>query len=192
MRAVTLILAVLLLAPSGNLQAQLRPGQRVRFTAPGVFSATGAVTVVAVGTDTLVVRGESNTWRVPIGAMTKLEGNWGRKPNTATGALVGLLVGLVAGSVTGQVIGAKTHECESELMFASCMTDGGTSGDVAGQLLAGAWGSAVGAAVGAAFGALIGASIKTERWEEVPLDRLRVSFAPQRDGRFALAASVRF
>ena len=36
------------------------------------------------------------------------------------------------------------------------------------------------------------ASIKTDRWEEVPLDRLRVSFAPQRDARFALGFSVSF
>jgi hypothetical protein len=48
-------------------------------------------------------------------------------------------------------------------------------------------------AVPSAFvGGIIGAFIKTDRWEEVPLDRLRVSFAPQRDGRFALGLSVAF
>ncbi len=31
-----------------------------------------------------------------------------------------------------------------------------------------------------------------DRWQEVPLDRLRVSVAPQRDGRFGLGLSVRF
>jgi hypothetical protein len=39
---------------------------------------------------------------------------------------------------------------------------------------------------------MVGGSIKTDRWREVPLDRLRVGFAPQRDGRFGLGASVRF
>ncbi len=45
---------------------------------------------------------------------------------------------------------------------------------------------------GAGLGALVGLLIKTDRWEEVPLNRFRVSFAPQRDGRFALGASVSF
>ena len=47
-------------------------------------------------------------------------------------------------------------------------------------------------ALGAGIGAIVGALIKTDRWEEVPLDRLRVSFVPQRGGRFALGLSVRF
>ncbi len=34
--------------------------------------------------------------------------------------------------------------------------------------------------------------IKTERWEEIPLERLRLGLAPQRDGGFALGFSVRF
>lgn len=47
-------------------------------------------------------------------------------------------------------------------------------------------------AAGALLGALIGATMKTERWVSVPLDELRVSFGPQRDGRFGFGASVRF
>jgi hypothetical protein len=45
---------------------------------------------------------------------------------------------------------------------------------------------------GAIVGSVVGALVKSERWEEVPLDRLRVSIAPQRDGRFALGMSVVF
>jgi hypothetical protein len=45
---------------------------------------------------------------------------------------------------------------------------------------------------GAAVGLVVGAFTKTDRWEEVPLDRLRVSIVPQRDGRFALGVSVSF
>ena len=48
-----------------------------------------------------------------------------------------------------------------------------------------------GAIVGAA-GGIVGYFIKTDRWEEIPLERLRVSLAPQRDGGFALGFSVRF
>jgi hypothetical protein len=46
--------------------------------------------------------------------------------------------------------------------------------------------------VGAGVGALIGTAIKTERWQEVPLDRVRVSFGPQRNGRFGFGLSVSF
>ena len=54
-------------------------------------------------------------------------------------------------------------------------------------------GAAVGiGAVGAVVGALAGAFTKTDRWEEVPLDRLRVSFVPQRDGGFGVGLSVSF
>ena len=35
---------------------------------------------------------------------------------------------------------------------------------------------------GAGVGAITGAFIKTDRWKEVPLDRVRVSIAPKRDG----------
>ena len=45
---------------------------------------------------------------------------------------------------------------------------------------------------GGVVGLLGGALIKSERWEEVPLDRLRVNLGPQRDGRWGLGASVRF
>ena len=45
---------------------------------------------------------------------------------------------------------------------------------------------------GALVGALIGSAIRRSRWEVVPLERLRVSLAPQREGRFALGFSVSF
>ncbi len=46
-------------------------------------------------------------------------------------------------------------------------------------------------AIGAVAGGIVGYFIKTDRWEEIPLERLRVSLAPQRDGGFALGFSVR-
>lgn len=54
----------------------------------------------------------------------------------------------------------------------------------------------VGAAVVGAFGGLVGlgvgALIKTERWEEVPLDQLRLSPVPQRDGRLGIGLALKF
>jgi hypothetical protein len=46
--------------------------------------------------------------------------------------------------------------------------------------------------IGVAFGGGIGAVYKTDRWEEVPLDRLRVSIVPLRDGRLGFGLEVRF
>jgi len=47
-------------------------------------------------------------------------------------------------------------------------------------------------AIGAVAGGIVGYFIKTDRWEEIPLEGLRVSLAPQPDGGFALGFSVRF
>jgi hypothetical protein len=47
--------------------------------------------------------------------------------------------------------------------------------------------------IGAMAGWLVGVPFfKFERWRKVPLDRLRVSVAPQRDGRLRLGASITF
>ncbi len=45
---------------------------------------------------------------------------------------------------------------------------------------------------GAIIGMGIGAMVKSDRWQEVPLDRLQVRIVPQLDGRFVLGLSVVF
>jgi hypothetical protein len=39
---------------------------------------------------------------------------------------------------------------------------------------------------------MFGTLLKTDRWEEVPLDRLRVSYDPHKHGRFALGLAYSF
>ncbi len=96
---------------------------------------------------------------------------------------------LVLGLVAGGFVGAKTYEppppppCEGW-----CFNVLPDLGWVPRMFI----GAAIGAGIGAVTGALVGFANKTEQWEEAPPDRLRVSFAPQRDGRFALGVSVRF
>jgi hypothetical protein len=46
--------------------------------------------------------------------------------------------------------------------------------------------------VGGILGGIAGAASSHEGWVQVPLDRLRVSFAPHRDGKFALGMVVSF
>ncbi len=53
-------------------------------------------------------------------------------------------------------------------------------------------GGVIGGLGGLVTGAFIGLAIQTDRWQEVPLDRFRVSLGPQRDGGFGFGASVRF
>jgi hypothetical protein len=50
----------------------------------------------------------------------------------------------------------------------------------------------IGAALGGLVGLAIGSNIKTDRWEEVPLEQLHVSVTPQRNNGFAFAFSVSF
>jgi hypothetical protein len=100
---------------------------------------------------------------------TGLKSNW----------LLGGIVGGVAGFTIGYVgTMATTEETSGGVLFTR-EEGAGMTGSMVGLL-------------GFGIGALIGAFVKTDRWEATPLDRLRVSFAPQRDGRFALGLSISF
>ncbi len=66
-----------------------------------------------------------------------------------------------------------------------CLGDLGPGANVAA-------GGVIGGLGGLVTRAFIGLEIQTDRWVDVPLDRLRVSVGPQRDGRYGLGASVRF
>ncbi len=183
MRRATLLIAVLALTPRSTVTAQLlvplQPGDRVRITAPDVFPIVDPVTVVAVEADTLVVQHDPRTWRVPRRAITRLEVSLGRKSNAGRGAKIGALVLGIPGVITGLAI--------SEICIVMCtQLSSGERVQLAALL------GAIGAGTGALIGAVIGSAIRPERWVDLPLDQLRVTFAPQRDGRFALGLSVGF
>ena len=164
-------LAVLAVAPLTRITAQEPPpvkvGDRVRVTAAlGVRELVG--TYIAVRGDTLELESEATLLAIPMASVTRLEVVGGRKSGLVKGGIVGLMVGVGIGV-------AKVSGCGS--------------GDDCFD--AGLWLSAPPLA-GMLLGGVVGALIKTDRWEEVPLDRLRVSVAPQRDGRFGVGMSVRF
>ena len=46
--------------------------------------------------------------------------------------------------------------------------------------------AALGGVAGAGLGAIIGALVRTERWQDVPVERLRVGLAPQGGIKFGL------
>ncbi len=94
MRRATLLVALLVSTPLTRIAAQetmpVGVGDRVRVTAPGVNS--GAVTVVAVGNDTLVLGSDVSTRGIPIASVTRLEVSRGRG-SSGQGAAIGAAVG---------------------------------------------------------------------------------------------------
>ena len=195
MRPVILLTTVSILAPFTSVIAQeqppVKPGDQVRIiAATGVFNLMGAFTVVAVGADSLVVRREPNTWSVPSAAITRIEVRRG-KSRAVRGALIGGLAGILGGAIIGAASYEEPPPCVPEALF-DC-TDFGLFGPAPdGPTAHAARGAFFGAVAGAAIGGLLGFAMKTHRWVPVPLNRLRVSVGPQRDGRFPFGLSVRF
>jgi hypothetical protein len=105
-----------------------------------------------VGADTIVAR-------LPLACVTQLEVHAGRTSASKSGAIIG---GLTLG-VLFLVANATYYESGEEGY---------------GRYVLGGW--LVGTAIGAGVGWLIGSTIKSDRWEEVPLDQLRVSFGAGR------------
>ncbi len=192
MRPITFLLAILAVAPLTTVAAQelplVIPGWRVRATVPTVDSRRVIGTVVSwqpssadLSLGRLVLEAEEpdhlrGTQTFPIASITKLEVSRGRTKLGpaklgAIGGAIGALVGFVVGGIeTDDPSGADPVFTSEE-------------GALLGAVLFGGAGVFIGAMIG---------EVKVERWGAIPLDRLRVSFAPQRDGRFALGVSVGF
>ena len=143
------------------------PGVRLRVTAPDCELRGQATGFQALRADTLVLE----ITACPLASVTRLDVSRGQKSH----AVVGSLVGAGAGALVGLAMCANTDVC-------GILSDNDIKGEVV----------ATSVVVGGLLGLLVGYLIKTDRWEEVPLERLRVSLAPQRDGGFALGFSVRF
>ncbi len=194
MRPRTFLVAALAVTPFTSITGQQRlpvvPGDRVRVyasqTADGQWGQFVG-RIVGWVPDSVLLRTDDDVNVVaPVASITRLEVSWGRKSHVGRGAAFGALIGIPLGAVVGL---SAYEECVPRGVgwsgVFSCFmapTEGQTA--LIGAILGGAG--------GAILGAILGGTIKTEHWEEVPLDRLRVSFAPQRDGRFAFGLSVRF
>jgi len=183
-------LTVGLLVSVTSLSAQQAPhvevGSRVRVTAIDLGLEKQSATFQGLRGDTLdlfvALRGGSIV-SVPLASVTEFATLQSTSRRTVTGALIGSAVGFSA----GVIVLAVGHEgCEGGGFFSWGRRYCGTASPQA-ELAA-----VAGALVGAGVGAVVGYLIKTDRWEQVSLDRVRVSFAPQRDGGFALGLSVAF
>jgi hypothetical protein len=170
MRAIVL-LTVLLLAPLTDALAQeqpLQPGQRVRVTVGGLSTDKHEDTFRELRGDTLVL----DSVRYRLADLSRLDLYRGSKSNAGTGALMG---GVLTGAL-GLLLGV-----------AYAVGEDWEGIGVGGMLKV----TVVFAAPGAAIGALIGSASKTDKWEEVPLDRLQVGVVPTRRG-FGIGARIAF
>ena len=170
--AVIFVVLACISGPSAAIAAQdtltVTVGERVRVRTLSGATHDGVVGAVSSSTLELRVAGEPVV-SLPLTSIEKLEAQRGQRRSRGKGAVRGLLIGVGAGAALGALVGP------------GCCT---TRGDHA---LVGAIGLGV---LGLGIGVAIGRT--TDRWEEVPLERLRVSLEAQRDGRFALGFSVRF
>jgi hypothetical protein len=172
------VFGIAALFPYSVLPAQepppVEPGDRVRVTAAhGIRNRVG--TLRALNNDSIVL--ENPGLVLPIDSVTQLEVSRGRKSRAGRGALIGLGFGVGIGAAVGFLISQdESGENECRGIEAQCTAIGAASLGL----------------VGAGIGALAGAATKTDRWEEVPLERLRVTFVPQRDGRFGPSVRAAF
>ncbi|MFQ5704178.1 MAG: hypothetical protein ACE5HT_09160 [Gemmatimonadales bacterium] len=162
-----------LLALGSPLSAQTFPltGDRVRVTAPDFGLNNDVRTFLAWRGDTLLL---DNGSPVPLEVVTKLEVHRGHRSKAGVGAIVGAIVG-VAGGAAFAVNRCSIDDCEN-FLYAASVFAGATIGGT------------VGLGVGAGFGSLI----RTDRWEESPIDRRHVGATPQHTGRFRVRLSVAF
>lgn len=193
--SITSFIAVLLSGAFAGLDAQasppIAPGTRVRvfILAPGLPAGKDIKmgTLVALSADTLLLKrvwGQPGLLAVSRASITQLEVSLGQKSNVDKYSVRGLLIGAGAGALLGAVIG-NGFMCSGSGFFACPEKQTGTS-------------MAVGAGVGGVLGFLIGTGIgaakgdEPERWEEVPLEQIRVGVSPQRHDGVMLSASFAF
>ncbi len=174
MRTLPLV-AALVLTPLTDGTAQdlpLQPGQRVRVTVPSLDVSKQETQFQRLSGDTLVFSSAS----YELSDVTRLEAWRGQRSVAGRGALFGF----VGGAAVGAIIGYSMGESEGFCVFAC------TAGQKA------AWGAGIGGGAGTLSGLLIGALTKTDRWESIAVDGLRVSVVPQRGGWLGLGVSLRF
>lgn len=170
----TLLLACASTGPLGHWIEPVVLGDRVRVWAPSVGIEGLVGTVLALQPDTIVIDNDEPLV-LAVSLLTKLEVSRGRQSSARTGGIVGLIGGAVAGAVI--CIASKcslTADSDESNSRSAVFVDE----DLQSVALA----AVLGAAAGYGVGVLIGSTIKVDRWEEIPLDMLRVTRAPRPGG----------
>jgi hypothetical protein len=167
MRLGTLLAMFVLASPTDAVAQELplQPGQRVRVTTvPSRHLVGYDGTFQQVHGDTLILESMS----LLLSDVMRLDAHKG----TRTSVLLGMVLGLPIGAGVGYLVGTGADEA------------GGLEG------MAELVGAVVGGVIGLFAGGALGAT-SVDKWEEVPLDRLRVSVVPTYRG-VGLGASFAF
>ena len=154
--------AVILCVPlSGHSQQEaavvFSEGSRVRLTVDQESNRlTGILDRIASDTLWVVSGDPASVSAYPLETIEALEVVTGSKPSVWQGALIGAGVGLATGLILDAAAGCKEPGCNEpweDPTFAI---------------------AAFCSASGAALGALLGLTVRTDRWQEVPLEDLHV------------------
>ncbi|MEJ2238758.1 MAG: hypothetical protein P8X82_10715 [Gemmatimonadales bacterium] len=177
MRYFAIAQLTLMLIASPNLLAQetiaIEPGRIIRITVPALGISQQVGEFEALHDGTLVVSANSRL-QYPLSTVSRLEVYRGRQSHPWRGAGIGFLTGYATGFL---VWVAAAEGCYEGASTASC---------------AAVLGGGVGAIAGTIIGAFVGGVlVKTDRWDEVPLDGVRLSLMPRPDG-FGVGASFAF
>jgi hypothetical protein len=175
MRHVIAATAITLLSTmSASLPAQGLPqipvGTRVRVTAPGLGVEAQVSLFETQRQDTLLMQHGA----LPLAEVTRLEIYAGRRSRAGIGAVV---VGILGFASSYWYLHGMCSYYGGQ--YDNCTTD-----PVPLALLGGGLGAVVGAGIGVLF--------RSDRWEEVRIERVRLQPVATSDGRFGLAASVGF
>ena len=187
MRIAALFTGTLIILFSGVVSADPLPslpfGQYVRLNAGGKWQY-GRLDYA--GEDTLILRGGNfegdgdDRVAMPVSTIQRMQTRTGLKSQTVVGFSIGGIIGVVGGAVAGAAL------CDPSATIA------GGSPNCADAPIPEVVGGFIGGIVMGGLGALIGSAIKTDRWEEVPLDRLHGSVILQPGREFAGGLSIHF
>ena len=143
---------------------------KVRVQAPSIQKKRMVGELVKMTQDTLVIHSGHTFFQVPSSSISNLEVSIGYKRNTDKG----FKIGLGAGAVIIGLTSISTYREKKRL-------DENNSGDASFAYYTLGIATLVGYSAGAfvcLLSTLIGATIKSDKWVEVPPDRLNLSIAP--------------
>ena len=164
-------------------QLPLQASERIRINSWSLGFKKLDATFQAMDGDKLRVLTAANgvALGIPLDSVNLLEVQRGRKSRWGEGAALGMTVFGIGSGALFAALYEEPEPCTGGFCPSWEIGKGGVF----------AFGFVLGAMLGGTVGGLLGKLVEVDRWEKVPLDRLRVSFAPQRDG-FALGLSVSF
>ena len=194
MRGVAVLLLMSLVTPLTGIAAQrdapFDTGELLKITAPTCGIEEQAARYLRIYRDTLTVQADS-VLVLPVSSVTRLEKSRGYNDRStligiAAGAFAGVVIGIAIASDEGSDMSGGTPRNNTATQIMDSEENQGAvtlSGAVVGPI--------AGAFIGGFVGGLVGKAVRKHIWEEVPLDRLRLSFAPQGD-RLAVGVSVSY